>query len=77
MRSLNLPHVFSSYVFDISSTRFRNAMTLAGISYSTECTLGKRCRDEEDEDKENREEIEPSCKQQCMRPISVGSLAWL
>ena len=54
------------------SAHSRNAMTLAGISSSTECVLGKRHRDDEDEDKENREEVEP-CKRQCIQPISVGS----
>ena len=41
----------------------RYAETLAA-----ESVLGKRRRDDEDEDKENREDIGPSCKRQCVRP---------
>lgn len=57
---LNSRLVLSSYVFDMHSTRFRNAIYLATTLV---CVLGKRRRDEEDEN-----DFEPPCKRQCIRP---------
>ena len=57
--------MLSSYVFDIRSAHFRNAIHLAETSgyfcSPPVCVLGKRCRDEDDEG-------ECSWKRRCIRP---------
>ncbi len=71
--------MFSSYVFDILSARFRNATKSAKTLDVPESILGKRRRDEEEEDadKENREDVEPPCKRQCIRPTAADNPFWV
>ena len=74
----------SSYAFAMFSAHLRDAGTLAAPSLKSSDipapVLGKRHRDDEDEDKENREEIEPPYKRQCVRPdfdFEAGNPFWV